>query len=109
MARNVGDVALMLDAMCGEHPEDPISLAVPSRPFIEAVDNPQIPRRIAYSPDLGGIVPVAREVADICAAAAARLTDLGATVEEACPDLSDVRGALFMPVSQNFSKLMTCW
>jgi len=91
MARNVGDVALMLDAMCGEHPEDPISLAVPSRPFIEAVDNPQIPRRIAYSPDLGGIVPVAREVADICAAAAARLTDLGATVEEACPDLSDVR------------------
>ena len=91
MARNVGDVALMLDALCGEHPEDPISLAAPTQPFVDAVDNPMTPRRIAYSPDLGGIVPVAREVADICAAAAARLSDLGAKVEEACPDLSDVR------------------
>ncbi len=91
MARNVGDVALMLDAMSGEHPEDPISLAAPTRPFIDAVDNPKTPKRIAYSPDLGGIVPVAREVAEVCAAAAARFSELGATVEEACPDLSDAR------------------
>ncbi|MBT6406750.1 MAG: amidase [Rhodospirillaceae bacterium] len=91
MARNVGDTALMLDAMCGEHPQDPISLAAPAHPFVDAVDNPKAPLRIAYSPDLGGIVPVAGEVADICAAAAARLSDLGATVEEACPDFSDVR------------------
>lgn len=91
MARNVGDVALMLDAMAGEHPDDPISLTAPLQPFVNAIDNPRTPKRIAYSPDLGGIVPVAREVAEICAAAAERFSELGATVEEACPDLRDAR------------------
>ena len=91
MARNVGDVARMLDAMAGEHPDDPISLAAPLQPFVNAIDNPKTPKRIAYSPDLGGIVPVAREVAEICAAAAERFSELGATVEETCPDLRDAR------------------
>ena len=91
MARNVGDVALMLDAMTGQHPDDPISLAAPAQPFIEAVDNAKPPRRVAFSPDLGGIVPVAREVAEVCAIAVERFTEMGATVEEACPDLSDAR------------------
>ena len=91
MARNVGDVALMLDAMTGQHPDDPISLAAPQQPFIKAVDNARPPRRVAYSPDLDGIVPVAREVAEICRAAAERFSELGATVEEACPDLNDAR------------------
>jgi len=91
MARNVGDVALMLDAMAGDHPADPISLVAPKIPFVSAVQNPKAPKRVAYSSDLGGIVPVAKEVADLCSAAAARFCDLGATVEEACPDLSDAR------------------
>jgi amidase len=91
MARNVGDVALMLDAMTGEHPDDPISLAAPLQLFVNAIDNPKAPKRVAYSPDLGGIVPVAVEVGEICAAAAERFSELGATVEEACPDLSDAR------------------
>ncbi len=91
MARTVGDVALMLDAMVGETPEDPISLATGSRSFVDAVDNPVPPKRVAYSPDLGGITPVARDVASICEVAAQRFADLGAEVEEACPDLSDAR------------------
>ncbi|HJU18399.1 MAG TPA: amidase family protein, partial [Stellaceae bacterium] len=36
-----------------------------------------------------GVGPVARETREICAAAARRFEDLGAVVEEACPDLSD--------------------
>ena len=91
MARTVADAALMLDAQVGTHPADPISLAAPERPFMDAVESPEAPRRIAYSPDLGGIVPVANEVAEVCAAAAARFSELGADVEEACPDLSDAR------------------
>lgn len=91
MARNVGDVAFMLDAMCGEHPDDPISMPRPQLSFVEAVDNPVLPMRVAWSRDLGGITPVAREVGDLCEAAAKRFAELGATVEEACPDLSDVR------------------
>ncbi|SLN18344.1 Acylamidase [Oceanibacterium hippocampi] len=89
MARNVGDVALMFDAMVGWHPEDPISLPAPERPFIEAVERPVAPRRVAYSPDLG-ISPIDPEVAEICAAAARRFAGLGIAVEEAGPDLSNV-------------------
>ncbi len=91
MARNVGDIALMLDAMTGDHPADPISVAAPAEPFVDAVDSAKAPARIAYSPDLGGLVPVAKEVAEVCAAAVERLSDLGAIVEEACPDLADAR------------------
>jgi amidase len=46
---------------------------------------------VVYSRDLGGLTPVEGEVADICAAAAARLAELGAAVEEGGPDLRDAR------------------
>ncbi|MGI9285960.1 MAG: amidase [Pseudomonadales bacterium] len=91
MARNVGDVALMLDAMTGEHPADPISMPYPMSTFVEAVDNPVPPKRVAWSRDLGGITPVAKEIADICEAATIRFTEINAEVDEACPDFSDVR------------------
>ncbi len=91
MARNVGDVALMLDAMSGQHPADPISLSSPAQSFLNAVENPVAPARVAFSRDLGGITPVSSEIADICEAAALRFSELGANVEEACPDFSDVR------------------
>lgn len=91
MARTVEDAALMLDAMGGHHPEDPISLAAPERSFSEALSAPRPPRRVAYAPTLGGIVPVESEVAEICAAAVSRFSDVGAIVEEACPDLGDAR------------------
>ena len=88
MARNIADLALMLDAQCGAHPDDPLSLPRPEVPFLEAALQPAPPRRVAYSRDLG-VVPVAAEVAGICAAAAQSFAGLGAAVEEACPDLSD--------------------
>lgn len=91
LARDVGDVALMLDAMAGVHPDDPISLPEPCTPFVDAVDRPVGPRRVAFSRDLGGLTPVAKEVAEICTAACARFAQLGATVEEDCPDFADAR------------------
>ena len=91
MARNVADLALMLDAMTGQHPGDPISLTRPERGFLSATQAPQAPRRVAFSADLGGITPVDPEIAAVCRAAAARFGELGATVEEACPDLGDAR------------------
>lgn len=42
MARNVGDVALMLDAQVGGHPGDPIALPRPKTPYIDIVDHPQL-------------------------------------------------------------------
>jgi amidase len=88
MARTVGDAALMLDAMNGRHPGDPLSLPAPAEPFADAARSPRAPRRVAFSPDLG-ISPVEPEVRAVCASAVARFADLGAEVEEACPDLSE--------------------
>ena len=87
MARNVGDVALMLDAMVGQYPDDPISLPVPNEPFQAAARAAAAPRRIGWSANMG-IAPVEPEVAEICAAAAASFADLGASVDEACPDFT---------------------
>jgi amidase len=88
MARNVEDLALLLDAMSGEHPADPLSL--PSLPlsFRSAARSGKEPRRIAYSPDLG-ITPVDPEVAAITRKAASRFAEAGAIVEEAHPDLRE--------------------
>jgi len=87
MARNVRDVALLFDAMCAAHADDPLSLPPPATPWVAAVDRPVRPARVAFSPDLG-ILPVEPEVAEICRAAALRFADLGVAVEEICPDFS---------------------
>lgn len=100
MARNVGDVALMLDAMAGHHWADPISIPHHGESFVDALNRPVAPRRVAYSNDLDGLTPVAREIADICAAAVARFSEIGASVEQACPDLRDAR-AIFKVLRAN--------
>jgi amidase len=88
MARNVEDLALLLDAMSGEHPADPLSLPVLPTSFLSAARSSKRPKRIAYSPDLG-ITPVDPEVAAITRQAAARFAEAGAIVEEAHPDLRE--------------------
>jgi amidase len=87
MARTVADVALMLDAMAGEHPADPISLPAPAQPFSAAVKRPKPPKRVAFSADLG-ICTVDPEIATVCRKAAADLAALGVEVEEASPDFA---------------------
>ncbi|MBU2091614.1 MAG: amidase [Alphaproteobacteria bacterium] len=87
MGRNVGDVALFLDAMVGQHPDDPISLVEPATSYSAAIANPGKLGRVAFSADLGGITPVDPEVRAIVTAAAKLFETLGATVEEASPDL----------------------
>jgi amidase len=88
MARNVEDLALLLDAMSGEHPADPLSLPRLPATFLSAARSGNKPKRIAYSPDLG-ITPVDPEVAAITRKAAMRFAEAGAIVEEAHPDLRE--------------------
>jgi amidase len=91
MARNVGDVGLLLDAMAGPDPRDP--RAQPGNSGFRArAEAPRVPRRVAFSPDFG-ITPVDPEVAAICAAAARRFEAMGATVEEAHPDFTGAHEA----------------
>jgi len=88
MARNVEDLALLLDAMSGESPADPLSLPRPAVSILSAARSGGRPKRIAYSPDLG-ITPVDPEVAAITRKAALRFAEAGAIVEEAHPDLRE--------------------
>lgn len=85
MARNVEDLALLLDAMSGDYADDPLSLPTPTTSFLSAAQSGKKPKRIAYSPDLG-ITPVDPEVKAITRKAAERFAEAGAIVEEAHPD-----------------------
>jgi amidase len=88
MARNVEDAALLLDAMVGEEPGDPVSLPRDGTSYLEAARSAWKPRRVAISRDLG-VTPVDPEVADIVMAAGRRFAGAGVIVEEAHPDLSE--------------------
>jgi amidase len=88
MARNVEDLALLLDAMSGEHPADPLSLPSLPTSFLSAARSGSRPKRVAYSPDLG-ITPVDPEVAAITRKAASRFAEAGIIVEEAHPDFRE--------------------
>ena len=87
MARNVEDVALLLDAMVGEDPRDPLSLPRTGESYLAAARGNWRPKRVAWSADLG-ITKVDSEVAAITAKAARRFAELGVVVEEAHPDLT---------------------
>ncbi len=92
MARDVGDLALMLDAMCGTSPDDPLAIEPPALSFVAAIERPPRLRLVGFSADLGGFVPVDPEVARLAGQAAARLVDLGATViENRSPDFGPAR------------------
>jgi amidase len=102
MSRNVADVALFLDAMAGECRRDPLTFEAPQRSFVAAVASPVAPKRVAYTADFGGKVPVDRETRNICADAARRFEEMGAVVEEAAPDLGDIERAFLALRSQHF-------
>lgn len=93
MARNVQDLALMLDAMAGPAAGDPLALDPPAKSSQTAAQEQQIPGKIAWSVDLG-ISTVAPEIAARCGDAANMFSDLGSTVTEASPDLHDA-GMIF--------------
>ncbi|MGH7348468.1 MAG: amidase, partial [Candidatus Rokuibacteriota bacterium] len=91
MARTVGDVALMLAAMAGPDDRAPLSYAVDTRQLTAAVKQPSIKGwRVAWTPDLDGLIPVDHEVAAVAERATAVFRFLGARVERACPDFGEV-------------------
>lgn len=87
MARDVPDLALMLDAMALVTPHDPLSRPGPAGGFQAALGAARPPHRVGFSPDLG-LRRIDPEVAEVCAAAALRFTAMGSAVEDAAPDFS---------------------
>jgi amidase len=87
MARDVGDIALFLDAMAGYDPREPITLDAPALPFQEALRRADARVRIAFSEDLDGFAPVEKEMRAILRRAMEQVARAGGTVEDACPPL----------------------
>lgn len=90
MARNVSDLALLLDAMSGHHHANFLSYPSPPDECRQALLRPARPLKIAYSKDFG-ITPVDPEVARITEAAARQFESLGHEVTLAHPDFSEVQ------------------
>jgi len=89
LARDVGDVALLLSVIAGPDPRVPTALTDPGPAFAPPLDGELRGLRIALSPDLGGVLDVDREVVGVVEEAAARLAAAGAHVEPAHPDLAE--------------------
>lgn len=85
MGRTVTDAALLLSALAGPDSRSPIALEEAGSRFAAPLDRDVRGLRVAWSPDLGGSVPVEPEVADLVTRAAQVFTDLGCAVEAACP------------------------
>src|SRR5579871_199293 len=83
-ARSVADAAAMLDAMAGNDPRDPASLAVATDDYIHAAAQPVLPLRIALMPDAFDD-RAAEEMRSAVAAAVAKLAAAGARIETVEP------------------------
>jgi amidase len=91
MARTVADTALMLSVVAGPDDRAPLSYVVDTREFLTAVRAPSIRGwRVAWTPDLAGLLPVDGEIAGVVEEATRVLRSLGARVEAASPDMSEV-------------------
>jgi amidase len=89
MARNVGDLALLLSVMAGPDPRAPHALGDPGSTFSPPLAGSLAGLRVALSTDLGGAFEVDDEVAGIVAASAAVFSGAGASVSAAHPDLAE--------------------
>ena len=96
MARRIRDVAYCLDAVIGPHPSDLRSLPAPTESWRAALDDPEVPNRVAWVPSFDG-GPVDSEVLASCSAAVERLAAEGTEVVEL--------GTLFDTVSEAFLPL----
>src|SRR3954470_23942993 len=89
MGRSVADVALQLSAIAGPDLRVPISLEEPGARFAAPLPEELTGLRIAWTPDLGGRVTVDPAISEVLMAQLGVFRDLGARVDEDCPDLTD--------------------
>ena len=88
MARTVADVKLMLEAIVGADPRDPLSFDDSNAVASTCLDRDLTDIRIAWSQNLGGL-PVEPAVTTALEKQRPTFEQLGCIVEDATPDLSD--------------------
>ena len=89
MARNVGDLALLLSVLAGPDPRVPQALGDPGAIFAPPVAGSLAGVRVALSVDLGGAFEVDHDVAAVVEASKAVFAAGGASVTSAHPDLTE--------------------
>ena len=87
MARNISDLALMLDAGVGHVKEDPLSFSNPGLLYTSALRNKGDAKRVAFSKDLN-VVNVSREIAEITENSSKKLNQMGIEITDEVPDFS---------------------
>jgi amidase len=105
MARNVADLALMLDAGVGQQIDDPLSFDQSATSFVDALGKGEFPKRVAFSPDLG-IVSMEKEIASVAGNAARIFADMGADITGDIPDFTGVLEAFQTHRAVLFATLM---
>jgi amidase len=92
LARSVEDVSFLLSAMAGYDPRDQLSYPVDATAFAGPLEVDPSRLRIAWATDLVGL-PVDPAVRTVVDGARSVFEGLGATVVDACPDLTDADDA----------------
>ncbi|PXY36162.1 amidase [Prauserella flavalba] len=88
MARTVADTALTLSVLAGPDDRSPIALTDPGETFRRPLERDLTGLRVAWSPDLGGAVPVERGVLEVLTPQVKLFERLGCVVERDCPDFT---------------------
>jgi amidase len=89
LARNVGDLALLLSVIAGPDPRVPTALGDAGSAFGDPQPADLAGLRVALSADLGGLLEVDHEVRRVVEEAGTALAQAGARVEPAYPDLAE--------------------
>lgn len=89
IARDVKDTAFLMSVIAGPDVRSPLSIEEPGSIFLNSLDMNMKGKRIAWSTDLGGLIPVDPAVKKVVEDSAKVFENLGCLVEEAYPDLSD--------------------
>ena len=103
MARTVDDCALLLSVISGAHPQAPLS-KLTEQSFVPPLAAQSSPKRVGFSADFGGQIPVAADVIDLIAKTRGFFVDLGCEVDAACPDLSGARDAFHILRAASFAR-----
>ena len=69
---------------------------------------PVAPKRVAFTADYNGRMPIDREVREICTKAARRFAELGCIVEEASPDIGAADEAFHILRASISSSIASC-
>jgi amidase len=95
MARSIGDLALSLAAIAGPDERAPLSYPVDAGSFMRAAAEPDVRGwRVAWSSDLGGLLPVDPEIVAAVERASSIFAQMGAHVRQDAPDFAGLLEAV---------------